>query len=251
MTYITVGSGRRFVGKKMKGFKKNDLVLVGSDLPHCWKLDTEKNKEGGSVVAQFHHDFLGKHFWQAPEMEPVQKLLKRSGAGIEFRGKIKEEIKDMLDVLFHEKNILSRLIHFLEILNKLSVTKEYTLLNKKNPAAQQSDINRERANKVIAYIVENFHNDVSLNEAAQTIGMTPNAFCKYFKRTTRKTFIEMVTDYRINYATQQLVETEKSIGDICFESGFRDMSHFYKTFTLRMDMSPLNYRKQFLKETAE
>jgi AraC-like DNA-binding protein len=58
-----------------------------------------------------------------------------------------------------------------------------------------------------------------------------------------------VIDYRINFATQQLIETDRSVADICFESGFRDMSHFYKTFSSRMDMSPLNYRKQFLKET--
>jgi AraC-like DNA-binding protein len=61
--------------------------------------------------------------------------------------------------------------------------------------------------------------------------------------------METVIDYRINYATQQLVETDKSIADVCFESGFRDMSHFYKMFSVRMEVSPLNYRKQFLGET--
>jgi AraC-like DNA-binding protein len=66
---------------------------------------------------------------------------------------------------------------------------------------------------------------------------------------TRKTFMETVIDYRINFATQQLVETDKSVADVCFESGFRDMSHFYKTFSSRMEMSPLNYRKHFLRET--
>jgi AraC-like DNA-binding protein len=141
------------------------------------------------------------------------------------------------------------LILFLEVLNKLSLCREYILLNKKNSVSLQSDDNRERINKVLAYIVENFRNEIFLNEASAAIGMTPNAFCKYFKKITRKTFMETVIDYRINFATQQLIETDRSVADICFESGFRDMSHFYKTFSSRMDMSPLNYRKQFLKET--
>lgn len=135
----------------------------------------------------------------------------------------------------------------LDILNKLALTKEFNVLNKKTvTTADQSDDNRERISKVFAYIVDHFHNNVSLSEAAQKIGMTPNAFCKYFKKATRKTFMETVIDYRINFATQQLINTDKSIADICFECGFHDVSHFYKMFTFRKKVSPLNYRKQFL-----
>jgi AraC-like DNA-binding protein len=122
-------------------------------------------------------------------------------------------------------------------------------LNKKNSVAIQTDDSRERINKAMGYIVENFHDKVSLNEAAAITCMTPNAFCKYFKKITRKTFMETVIHYRINFATQQLTETDKSITDICFESGFGDVSHFYKTFSSKMEMSPLNYRKQFLHHT--
>jgi AraC-like DNA-binding protein len=78
--------------------------------------------------------------------------------------------------------------------------------------------------------------------------MTPNAFCKYFKKITRKTFMETVIEYRLNYATQQLVQTDKPISDISFESGFGDVSHFYKMFKHKMHQSPLNYRKTFMRE---
>ena len=250
LTCITEGNGKRFVGTNMTGFQKGDLVFIGSNLPHCWKLDPALNPKGSSVVIQFHNDFMGEYFWLSPEMEIIQKLLKRSSAGIEFQGKIKDEIKDLMIASFNEKTNFKKFIYLLEILNKLASTKEFIQLNKKNTTPSQSDFNRERGNKVFAYIVENFHNNVSLNDVAQTIGMTPTAFCKYFKKTTRKTFIETVIDFRINYATQQLIETDKTIADICFESGFKDMSHFYKTFTSRMEISPLNYRKQFLKEIA-
>lgn len=250
LTSIIEGSGKRFIGNNMKGFGENDLVLIGSNLPHCWKLDEHKHYRGSSIVIQFHNDFMGENFWLSPEMEAVQKLLNRSASGIEFHGKIKEEIKDMMIASYYEKKIFKKFISLLEILNRLSTSKDFTLLNKKNINTTQTDSNRERGNKVFAYIVEHFHNNVSLNEAAQTIGMTPTAFCKYFKKTTRKTFMETVIDFRINYATQQLIETDKSIADICFGSGFKDMSHFYKTFTSRMEISPLNYRKQFMKETS-
>ena len=249
LTCITQGKGKRFVGNNMSGFEENDLVLMGPKLPHCWKLTPSEKQKAASIVLQFNYHFLGNDFFNLPEMDAIRKLLKRSEGGIEFSGKIKESIRDRMAVALEERKQFRKLMIILEILNSLSVSKEYVLLNKQNAASLQTDVNQQRINKVFAYIVENFHDEISLNKASKTIGMTPNAFCKYFKKITRKTFMETVIDYRINYATQQLVETDKSITDVCFESGFRDMSHFYKMFCLRMELSPLNYRKQFLGET--
>jgi AraC-like DNA-binding protein len=249
LTCILEGKGKRFVGNNMSGFQKNDLALMGSNLPHCWKLTPSINEKASSIVIQFNPGFLGTVFFETPEISGIQKLLKRSEGGIEFSGKIKEQVrKSMLDVLV-EKNNFKKLILLLEILNELSVSKEYILLNKGCSVCAQTENNRARINKVQAYIVENFHNEISLNKAAQIIRMTPNAFCKYFKKVTRKTFMETVINYRINFAIQLLTETDKSIADVCFESGFGDISHFYKLFTSRMETSPLNYRKQFLQET--
>lgn len=250
LTSIVEGKGKRFVGNNMTGFQNNDLVLMGPSLPHCWKLAPLENDKATSLVIHFNYDFLGKDFFEKPELDFIKKLLKRSECGIEFRGKIKEQIKENMALMSEEKNQFKKLMLILDVLNKLAASREYVLLNKKGSVTLQSDNNRERINKVFAYIVENFHDDILLNEASETIGMTPNAFCKYFKKITRKTFIETVIDYRINFATQQLVETDKSIADICFESGFRDMSNFYKMFSSRMKTSPFNYRKQFLKETV-
>jgi len=101
-------------------------------------------------------------------------------------------------------------------------------------------------NAVTAYIVENFREKISLNKAAKTANMTPQAFCKYFKRISRKTFIEVVTDYRIDFAMQELVHTNKPITQIGFESGFNDISNFYKTFKERRQLSPLAYRNMFV-----
>jgi AraC-like DNA-binding protein len=249
LTCITQGKGKRFVGNNMSGFDENDLVLMGSKLPHCWKLNPAEKQKAGSIVFQFHYDFLGKDFFELPEMEQIKKLLKRSDGGIEFGGKIREFVRETLMLALEQKSEFKKLMLILEILSNLSVAKESVLLNKKNSASLQTDYNQERINNAFAYIVENFHDEISLNKASKTIGMTPNAFCKYFKKITRRTFMETVIDYRINYATQQLIETDKSIADVCFESGFRDMSHFYKMFSLRMKVSPLNYRKQFLHET--
>ena len=63
--------------------------------------------------------------------------------------------------------------------------------------------------------------------------------------------METVIEYRLNYATQQLVQTDKPISQISFDSGFGDVSHFYKMFKHKMHQSPLNYRKNFMREFEE
>jgi len=114
--------------------------------------------------------------------------------------------------------------------------------------ATSSVSQQERINPVFAYLVENFRQSVSLYKAASVANMTPNAFCKYFKKITRKTFMETIIEYRLNYATQQLIQSDKPISEIAFESGFGDVSHFYKMFKVKMGLSPLNYRKKFMRD---
>lgn len=249
LTFITHGKGKRFVGNHMAVFESNDLVLAGSNLPHCWKLDNPTDAKAGALVIQFNHDFLGNGFLSVPETGSIARLLKKSGNGMEFKGKVKEQVKEAMVRLLAEKDDFRKLMLFLEVLHTLSLAKDYRVLNKKNDHNEYSHQNRERVHKVFAYIVEHFRGEVSLNTAASIIGMTPNAFCRYFKSLTRKTFIETVTDYRISFATQLLVQTDAPISGICYECGFRDLSHFYKMFASRMKMSPFRYRKQFLHAT--
>ena len=246
LTYILEGRGKRFVGNNMSSFRENDLVLIGSNLPHCWKLAATEKIKAGSVVIQFTPEqfapFMNN---QIPEFNSISNLLRRSNNGIQFSEKIAGAMKKDIQSIFIEKDKFKRLLILLRILKSLSNTRQFTLLNRNDFVHSQSAHNRERLNKVNAYIIENFQENISLKKAAQIIGMTPNAFCKYYKNITRETLMETVINLRIDYAIQQLIETDKSITDICFESGFGDVSHFYKIFSSRMKMSPLRYRNKY------
>src|ERR1700757_1850976 len=60
LTYIVEGKGKRYVGSHMEDFSAGDLVLLGSNLPHCWKLEDgkEENEEASAIVIQFSPNFL-------------------------------------------------------------------------------------------------------------------------------------------------------------------------------------------------
>jgi AraC-like DNA-binding protein len=250
LTYILHGSGKRYVGSHMEPFADGDLVLLGSNLPHCWKLeaDDKEGSEASAIVIQFSPNFLGDDVFNKPEFQNIKKLLEKSASGMSFNAGTRDAANRSLKHLAGEKNNFRMLISLLEILQRLAVSNEYTLLDQQRSVAEQSKAEQERINPVIAYLVENFRGQVSLDVASGIAHMTPNAFCKYFKKITRKTFMETVIGYRLNYATQQLVQTDKPISEISFDSGFGDVSHFYKMFKHKMHQSPLNYRKNFMRD---
>jgi AraC-like DNA-binding protein len=253
LTYILEGSGKRYVGSHMENFTAGDLVLLGPNLPHCWKLEPGKElqPDASAIVVQFNGAFLGNDFFEKNELKQIKKLLQKSGSGINFKPGMQTAVKNNLLGLSTEKNNFKMLIGLLEILQRLAISNDYTLLDQNQIIAERTIAEQERINPVFAYLVENFRHPVSLNTAAGIANMTPNAFCKYFKKATRKTFMETIIEYRLNYAIQQLVQTDKPISDISFESGFGDVSHFYKMFKVKMHLSPLNYRKKFMRSLDE
>jgi AraC-like DNA-binding protein len=250
LTLILKGKGMRFVNHNMEDYVIGDLVLLGSNLPHCWKTDDiiEGEVNAHSIVIQFSKDFLGEQLFLKPEFSSILELLQRSASGIRFSEEIQHITKERMIALAEEENNFKQLMSFLEILHDLSITDSFKLLSNDTADAQQSLADKQRINPVFTYIVENFKKSVSLNVAAEIANMTPNAFCRYFKKITRKTFMETVISYRINYAVQQLVHTNQLVSQICFDSGFTDISHFYKLFKTKIKMSPLSYRKKFNKQ---
>jgi AraC-like DNA-binding protein len=223
---------------------------LGPNLPHSWKVDADgqSGEEASAIVIQFNANFLGDDFFEKAEMQNIKKLFQRSTSGVSFNPFFRTTINKSINDLSDEKSNFKMLIGLLEIMQRLSVSSEYKLLDQQRNVAEQSRAEQERINPVFAYLVENFRGQVSLDEASGIAHMTPNAFCKYFKKITRKTFMETVIEYRLNYSTQQLVQTDKPISQISFESGFGDVSHFYKMFKHKMHQSPLNYRKNFMRE---
>ena len=246
LTIILHGFGKRYVGTHMNDFFPGDFVLLGANLPHCWKTDESATADNcSSVVIQFQKNFLGEDFFSKPEMSGIAALLHKSSHGLQFTGDTGAWQQQLLSLL-NEKDAFKKLVLLLDLLHQLAAVKDYRLLDKQNSYSQLSATGQERMHAVMAYIVDNFQSDITLGAAALAANMTPQAFCKYFKKITRKTFIEAVTDYRIDFAIRQLVHTGKPIAQIGFDSGFNDISNFHKTFKARLNISPLGYRNSFI-----
>jgi len=241
LTWIAKGRGKRFVGNRMEDFSEGDFVLIGPNQPHCWKLDGTV-RSAKAIVIQFSHDFLGMDFFGKPEFEGIHSMLKASVSGLRFTLE-KPEVSCLKAIARSQGT--RRILLLLDLLHNLSLQSYQTVgaAALYDTAADSADT--RRINVVMAYIVEHFKNDISLDDVADIANLTPNAFCKYFKRVTRKTFMDTVIQYRLNYASQQLIHTEEPVSAIAIASGFNDLSYFYKVFKAKLGVSPLAYRKSF------
>ncbi len=241
LIHVNGGSGKRHIGKHVSYFNNGDLVLMGANLPHYGFTDRLTGNRSETVV-QFKEDFLGPDFFNVPEMNQVKKLFRISKQGITFHGETKRKVGKKIEALSWVDHF-DRLIGLLEILKELAISQEYKILNADGVALAVDSKENERINHVYNYIRDNYKEQISLDEISDQVHMTVPAFCRYFKKNSRKTFTRFVNEYRVVHASKLLAETSKSITDVSFESGFNNFSHFNKRFKEFTGKSPSEYRK--------
>jgi len=244
IVYINNGRGKRHVGNHISNYKNGDLVFLGPNLPHLCFSDGLM-EEHIEVVVQMKEDFLGKDFFGKTEMTNIKQLFERSKQGLVFRGKTKELIGARLLKLEKLENF-DRLIELLSILNLMATTTEYELLNAEDFAFEVNAIEKQRIEKIYQYVEKNFKEQIQLPEIAAEVFMTVPAFCRYFKKIAKKTFVHFVNEYKVAHACKLLSDTDMTISQICLESGFNNFSHFNNHFKQITGISPSQYRKQFM-----
>lgn len=243
LIFVCGGSGKRQIGSNISYFSDGDLVLMGSNLPHCGMTNENTNNDYEMVI-QFKPDFLGENFFELPEMQKISALLEKSKAGIVFSENIKKQIGQKI-VAMHESSSLEKLVKFLEILDALASAPDYRILNAGKYYLQTQVEDNERINLIFNYVKDHFKEQITLEQVADLANMRVPSFCRYFKKITNKTFTQFVNEYRITHSLKLLAEQPLSITEVCFESGFNNFSYFNKTFKEYIQKSPSQYRKEF------
>jgi len=243
LIFVCGGSGKRQIGSNISYFSDGDLVLMGTNLPHCGMTNENTNNDYEMVI-QFKPDFLGEQIWTLPEMQKITVLLEKAKAGIVFSEKIKKQVGEKI-VEMHHSDSFSKLMKFLSILDELASTNEYRILNAGKYYLQTQMEDNERINHIFNYVKDHFKEQITLEQIADLACMKVPSFCRYFKKITNKTFTQFVNEYRITHSLKLLAEQPLSITEVCFESGFNNFSYFNKTFKEFTGKSPSQYRKEF------
>lgn len=241
IVYIRNGSGKIKIAQSENVYENGALICLAPNIPHMG-FGNEMFEDHSEVVIQFGEDFINQKVRIFPEFSSVMKLLNQAKRGLIFHPSIKEALTDIFEQL-PESRPAKKLLLVLEILDVLSKSEAYqTCLSYDISNAPRDS---ERISQVLDYVNMNYDAEISMRFIAEQIGLTPNSFCRVFKKITKKTFLEFVNEFRIQKASAMLEDRDKNISEVMYLNGFNDLSYFAKQFKKFNGMTPSAYQKSF------
>lgn len=248
LVLVTKSTGRRMVGDHIGIFQEDDLVFMGTMLPHVWVNDSiyqygKVDHKAEAIVIQFVKDFLGERFMDIPEINRFTSFLRMSDRGMVIKGKTKDRIVSIMKRM-PALNGLQRLSALFTIFDLLSTTKEFEPLASPGFIQKFQFDSSERFKKITEYIMHNFDEDIALTEIAAFSNMAVTTFCNFFKKNYRVTFVEYLNSVRIGHACKLLGQENQNIIQVAYESGFNNIANFNRQFRKYKKMTPSEYRRK-------
>jgi len=241
LSFIVEGEGTLIVGDSINQYKKEDIVVIGSNLPHVFKSNLNYGKKSHMLTLFFAKDSFGNIFFELEELKELKAFFKRAAHGF----KVTSSKKALITLFIQLENAskLSRFLILLELLKKASVC-NYMSLSSFIYDKKYKEPEGKRMQDVFDYTMTHFEHDITLETISEVASMTKNAFCKYFKKRTNKTYFKFLNELRIEHACKLLTEEKDMlIADVAFRSGFKNISNFNRQFKMLKTTKPSSFLK--------
>ena len=244
LTLIVRGSGRRFVGDSVEEFRHGDLCLLGSDTPHCWASHPGSPPGVKSLVIQFLPRVWGDAFWELPEARGLGGLLARAKAGLAVRGRTRRSVGGMmLEMTKASPGSWRRLQLMLGMLGTVADSGETVPLAHAGYDPAPGHRAALPLGRVLEFIHHNLAGELTQHGAAAVAGMSAQHFSQFFRRAMGKTYVTYVNELRIRNACRALIESEQTVAEVAYASGFNNLSHFNTQFRRFEKTNPKDFRQ--------
>ena len=236
---------RRVVGDSMETIGEYDLVLIGNGIEHGWEQHECDNNRIREITIQFSHDLFGESLLEKTQLASVRRMLEVSSNGIVFSSGSIMKVFNRLDNLTKIDSGFYGMIELMAILYELAEEGNYRRLSSSSFASLKPTVDSRRVQKVQDYINLRYKEDIRLSDLAALVGMTPTAFSRFFKLRTGRSISDYIIGIRLDVASRDLVSTRTPIADICFSSGFNNVSNFNRIFKKNKGCTPKEFREVY------
>jgi len=243
ITWIIQSRGTRLVGDHVGSFRENDLCLLGRNLPHIYSNTTVIEGDAEAEVLQFHRDMARGFIDAMPELHSFALLLDQASNGIAFTETTARQAGPILRKI-RQAAPRARLRLFGELVECLVAARDIQILASPGYTGSMTRQESKRMQVACQYVLEHFAEDICHRTLAEKVNLTPSSFSRLFKQITRKTFTAFVNEVRLGHACRLLMETNRSITDVAFASGFSNLSNFNRRFRNLYGTTPRQYRQQ-------
>ncbi len=237
--------GKRIVGDHIGEIDEIELVMVGPNLYHGWENYRNSGKEPlHEITIQFPRELFNEEILGKSLLQPIKELLINAYRGIQFSPETIRYAQPKLEALSQKRGFDS-FLEFQSLLYDLAISRDQKLLTNMSFLRQNDFHNSERIEAIYTYIKDNYSKKIMLEDAANHVNMTVVSFSRLIKQRTGKSFVDFVNEIRLGYATRMLIETNKSVGEVCFACGFNNISNFNRIFKKRQNCTPSEFRLNF------
>lgn len=241
---ITRTSGQYFVGDHTGHFEPGQLSLMGPNVPHNWVSDVPQGElvEERCIVLQFAGKAIRRGIEAFPELAGLERLLVDANRGVLFSAETSTQAAQMLRHLLKARGV-QRVTGFLDLLALLSSDPRQTLLATPTFRPDTEQYQSKTINQVLRYLSEHLHERLRESDVAAYAGMQTAAFSRYFRRSTGVPFVHYLNRLRINNACEMLIGSGSPITEVCYASGFNNLSNFNRQFRALKAMPPSQFRR--------
>lgn len=243
ITAIVQSEGTIIAGNYIGRFSAGDVFILGSDLPHVFRNDEpyyhSDNLSAISLSVFFDMGLMGEQFWTVDETKVLKDFLTKTRSGFRVIGTTRNRIFEKICQIF-SNDILEKFISCFQIFQILLSSTELLQLSF-GEIAPYSEAEGTRMNDIIRYTFRENHRKISITEIAGVAHLTPEAFCRYFKQHTRKTYTQYLNEIRISNACKLLLQNTGNIAFVSDATGFQNLSHFNRVFKKLTGFTPRAY----------
>lgn len=246
-------SGTRIVGDSTERYTDCDLVLLGPYLYHKWDGDEQLQNNGQPyrvITIQFSRGLLSGQFFQKEQFGKIRKLLQDSSEGIKFHGETLQKAMQIMIDLTEEKGFVN-VIEFLRLLDLLSQSSEMSYLSSEGFSSKVLSTHSNRLQMAYSYILKNFtKTTLRIHDVAAQVNMSESAFSHFFQKYAFRSFTQFLMDIRIGHACKSLLDTDETVGQICYESGFNNLANFNRLFKKYRNATPVEFRRRYIEKNT-
>ncbi|MBQ5399378.1 MAG: AraC family transcriptional regulator [Ruminococcus sp.] len=216
----------------------DDVVVVNSEEIHIVDVD-DNDRVNRYLVVQMSYDYL-KNFY---------KKLDTVFFDIDKHPEAKQEIKNAmrnLAELSDSEDEFVPLLQNVEIHKLYYYLAKFCMQQKRVGINKPSNANFRYAKVVIEYIGDNYKDEISLNDMAALVGLSPAYFSKYFKSVTETSFVTYLNTVRLEHALKDLVTGNISVMDAALENGFPNVKSFISMCKKVYGATPTQCKKIYI-----
>jgi len=230
---------RRIVGDSVETVGQFDLVIVGHGVEHGWEQHDCKGGNIREITIQFPVDIFGNEMLRRTQMQSVKTLLENAAKGVAYPMSSIIKIFHHIEALLNAQSSFYQMMKLIEILHLLAIDPAGRLLSSsKEAGVGNQSAGSHRLKKAQEYIAANYKGEVRLNDLAKLVGMSPSSFSRFFKLRTGRSISDYIIGIRLDVASRELVTTHTPIAEICYSSGFNNVSNFNRIFKKNKGYTP-------------